>query len=76
MDIGVSVKDSLWDSLRVSVYIPGIPIRISVYRSIYDSAWVLILGSVQGSVKTSIWHSISDTVWYRVRKLNLSTRWI
>jgi hypothetical protein len=70
MEIGNSVKDSLWDSLRVSVYDPcSIPIRDCTYKLIYCSAWVLILGSVQDSVKNSIWIPINNEVWYRARKL-------
>lgn len=77
MEIGKSIKDSIWDSVRGSAYIPGsVPIRTSVYGSIHDSAWDLIYGSVQDSVRNSVWDSISDTVWYRVRLLNLSSRWI
>jgi hypothetical protein len=77
MDIGKSIKDSIWDSVRGSAYIPGsIPIRISVYGSIHDSAGDLIYVSVDGSVRDSIWYPISDTVWYGARLLILSSRWI
>lgn len=77
MDIGNSVKDSLWDSIHDSLHGKGsVKIRVNVDELIRGSVWNLIYSGVSDSVKNTIWNPISDEVWYRARKLNLNSRWI
>jgi hypothetical protein len=77
LDIGVSVKDSIDNSIHDSLHGPGsVKIRINVDELIRGSVWNLIYSGVSDSVKNTIWNPISDEVWYRVRTLNLNSRWI
>jgi len=66
-----SVRDSVHDSVRASVFEPVLDsMRISVRGSAWDSVWSSVRGSVHdsvlGSAWSSVWSSVHDSVWISV----------
>lgn len=58
--IRASIQDSMWDSIRVSVY-------DSVHLSIRDSIWSSLWTSVRTSIHLLVWSSLWSSIWTSIR---------
>lgn len=58
--IRASIQDSMWDSIRVSVY-------DSVHLSIRDSMWSSLWTSVRTSIHLLVWSSLWSSIWTTIR---------